>query len=320
MLVVTTMARIARSEVLDRKDENCVLTECVAAPGRRLAGLLSPLSAATDERRSFIQELIGLFRQHFAVELIAYTFDGNRIKQMLRPKPQLAEVLSAEELARRWLIICPSLRKYKTPLNAPSEEDICRLCNDPDWIERIRSQLSDVAWWNRLLCQRIAQNFNRRDNLSGRFWEGRFRSTLLLDEMSRLTCLASIDVANRSLCAVLVVTDDTQAQPGPPKNDEARMLVAQMNEKEYTNLLDWTHQALAEIPSDTLLENAAKVMLWKRDITASVWLALVMNFEYHFSQIAGRLENMDRHVSRISHRRFFVRPQARRLLRQQSLS
>jgi hypothetical protein len=50
-----------------------------------------------------------------------------------------------------------------------------------------------------------------------------------------------------------------------------------------------------------------------------MWLPLVTNFRYHFSQIAGRLENMDRYVSRISRRKFFIRPQTRKVLRQQSL-
>jgi hypothetical protein len=313
----TVMARTARSEVFDNKETNCIFTECTAAPGRQLAGLRSPFSSGCDERRVFIEEVLAVFRQYFAVELITYTFDGRRIQQMLLPKPQLAAELSPEDVARRWLIICPSLRRYEAPLHQPSEMDICRLLEDADRIDRIRGQLSDVAWWNRLLCQRIAQNFNKRDNLRGRFWEGRFHSTLLLDELSRISCRTSIDTANgsRDTAAAIAVCDSEKS--GRPQNEAAFDSVTQMPPKDYLTLLEMTCQAITQTPADTQLINTLDRLLSRQGISASVWLSLVMNFSYNFSQIAGRLENMDRHVSRISRRRFFVRPHTRKLLRQQ---
>ena len=314
------MARIARSEVFDHNETNCICTVCTAAPGRQLAGLRSQFSADRDERRVFIEDVIGVFRQCFAVELIAYTLDDKSIKQMLQPLPQVAAELSPEEIARRWLIICQSLRRHDAPYRAPSEKDICRLCEDPDRIERIRGQLSDVAWWNRLLCQRISQTFNKRDKLRGRFWEGRFHSTLLLDELSRLSCLASIDVANRSTCPAVVPMDRRLGKPGDAQNSNVRQSVTLMPHADYLSLLDWTYKVLTDTSADAQMEHTVISMLSHRDISASVWLPLVVDFGYHFSQIAGRLETMDKHLSRISRRRFFVRPQARRLLRQQSLT
>ena len=315
----TVMARTARSEVFDNKGTNCIFTECTAAPGRQLAGLRSPFSSGCDERRVFIEEeVLAVFRQYFAVELITYTFDGRRIQQMLLPRPQLAAELSPEDVARRWLIICPSLRRYEAPLHQPSEMDICRLLEDADRIDRIRGQLSDVAWWNRLLCQRIAQNFNKRDNLRGRFWEGRFHSTLLLDELSRISCRTSIDTVNGSRDAAAAIADCDSEKSDRPQNEAAFDSVTQMPPKDYQTLLGLTCQAITHTPADTQLMNTLDRLLSRHDISASVWLSLVMNFSYSFSQIAGQLESMDRHVSRISRRRFFVRPHTRKLLRQQS--
>ncbi|MEY2724865.1 MAG: hypothetical protein RLZZ458_732 [Planctomycetota bacterium] len=314
------MARIARSELFDHKETNCIFTECTAAPGRLLAGLPSPFSPDRDERRMFIEGVIAVFRQYFAVELIAYTIDDKCIRQMLQPKPTLAQEFSPEDVARRWLIICPSLRRHDAPFHQPSEKDICRLCEDPDRIDRIRQHLSDVAWWNRLLCQRISQHFNKYDNLRGRFWEGRFHSTLLLDRFSRLTCRTSIDNANQFVGTNADTGDNAEARSDQTQKTNARESVTRITHAEYLSLFEWTHQTLTNKPVDTQLATTVLCLFQKRGITPSMWLPLVINFRYHFSQIAGLLENMDRHVSRISRRRLFVRPQARRLLRQQSLS
>jgi hypothetical protein len=88
---------------------------------------------------------------------------------------------------------------------------------------------------------------------------------------------------------------------------------------EYLSLFEWTRRALTNKPVDAQLETTVVFILQKQGLTPSMWLPLVTNFRYHFGQIAGRLENMDRYVSRISRRKFFIRPQTRKVLRQQSL-
>jgi hypothetical protein len=47
----------------------------------------------------------------------------------------------------------------------------------------------------RLLPQRVAQFCNREDNQTGRLWQSRFRSVLLLDAMSHLAAIANVDLA-----------------------------------------------------------------------------------------------------------------------------
>ena len=313
------MARIPRSEVFDHTETKCIFTECTAAHGRILAGRQSTQSDEPDERSAFIKNVLSHFDQYFAVKLLAFRFDDKSIKQQLQPQPHLAQQFSHEEVARRWLIICPSLRKHEAPLHQPSESDIRRLCEDPDLIERIRDRLSDVAWWNRLLSQRIAQHFNACDNLRGRFWEGRFHSTLLLDELSRIACLASIDLATcfRGTAAAIAMLEDTLAKSILLQSGKVRQSITHWTETEYLSVLKWTFQMKLG-GTDNKLQSVAISMLNQLNITATIWVPLVLDFRCHFSQIAGRLENMDRHISRISHRKFFVRPEARRLLSQRS--
>jgi hypothetical protein len=314
------MARIARCEVFCPTQTNCILTVCTAVSGRQLADKDSSESGKGDQRRALIEDQIALFSQYFAIDLIAFSLDSSCLRQILLSNPQLAQQLSPQEVARRWLIICPSLRKHAAPLHQPSEKDISQLCEDPGRIERIRRRLSDVTWWNRLLCQRIAQAFNKLDNLKGHFWADRFRSTLLLDPLSWLLCLMFIDIINRMSGKASASADGRQAPASLQPGNQSRQTLTQMHPTAYQNLLDWTHQKLSAGPANTPQDAAVISILSQRQITMGMWFPLILNFTDYFTQIAGRLESMDRHVSRIRHRRFYVRPQTRRLLHQQSLS
>jgi hypothetical protein len=46
----------------------------------------------------------------------------------------------------------------------------------------------------RFLSERIAKAANKQDQCSGRFWEGRFKSQVLLDDAAILTCLQYVDL------------------------------------------------------------------------------------------------------------------------------
>ena len=50
----------------------------------------------------------------------------------------------------------------------------------------IRSRLSDISWWMRLLSQNIAQRANKEDLEVGKFWQARYRAIRLLDETAIL--------------------------------------------------------------------------------------------------------------------------------------
>ena len=68
------------------------------------------------------------------------------------------------------------------------------ITGDVQKLAEIRKRLSDVSWWMRCTAENIARRSNKEDQCTGRFWEGRYRAVLLLDETSLLACAAYVDL------------------------------------------------------------------------------------------------------------------------------
>lgn len=61
-------------------------------------------------------------------------------------------------------------------------------------VEMYRSRLMNLSWFMRCMNEPIARRANREDEVSGHFWQGRYRCQALLDEGALMTAMAYVDL------------------------------------------------------------------------------------------------------------------------------
>jgi hypothetical protein len=95
---------------------------------------------------------------------------------VLRNRPDLVKQWSDEEVARRWLHIFPLRRNKDKSVPKPTDLEIQMLVGDSERLGELRRRLSSISWIMRCLGEVIARQANKDDEVTGRFWEGRFKS------------------------------------------------------------------------------------------------------------------------------------------------
>ena len=119
---------------------------------------------------------------------------SNHVHLVLRSRPDVVDTWDDREVARRWLMICPKRKDKKGNALEPNESEIEAIRSSPVALKTIRLRLSDVSWWMRILCQKIAMRANKEDREVGKFFQGRFKAVRLLDKEAILACSAYVDL------------------------------------------------------------------------------------------------------------------------------
>ena len=111
-------------------------------------------------------------------------------------------------------MLCPERRDANGKPAEPMESEVNHIRNDTARLKIIRSRLSDISWWMRLLSQNIAQRANKEDLEVGKFWQARYRAVRLLDETAILACAAYVDLnpIRAALAETIEASDFTSAQ------------------------------------------------------------------------------------------------------------
>jgi len=139
---------------------------------------------------SRLRHLAGIF----AVDVCAYAVMGNHYHVILRTCPETASSWSDQEVATRWLRLCPrksSLRRRGVP---SIEKQIRALMDCPGHIATLRRRLGSLSWFMGRLNEYIARAANKEDEVKGRFWESRFKCQALLDEAAIAACMVYVDL------------------------------------------------------------------------------------------------------------------------------
>ncbi|AMV32830.1 hypothetical protein VN12_11950 [Pirellula sp. SH-Sr6A] len=132
--------------------------------------------------------------QYFGIDVLGHAIMSNHFHSVLRSRPDIVQEWDDTEVARRWMLMCPKRKnKDKTPAE-PNEKELDAIRTKPEKLKEIRLRLSDISWWMRILCQRVAKRANLELQETGRLFNGRFKAVRLLDDEAILACVSYVDL------------------------------------------------------------------------------------------------------------------------------
>lgn len=187
------MARLARGEYLDPQTVQVVHATSRCVRRAFLCGEDPQTGRSFEHRRAWIRDRLEFLASVFAIDCLTYAVLSNHLHLILRSRPDIVRDWSNEEVARRWFRLCPPRDNNGLPVE-PSDFDIEMLVSNTSKIAALRVRLSDVSWWMRMTSEKIARQANKEDECTGRFWEGRYKAQLLLDEAAVLACALYVDL------------------------------------------------------------------------------------------------------------------------------
>jgi REP element-mobilizing transposase RayT len=187
-----TQPRSAQVSVSDTPWYHCV-SRCV----RRafLCGEDPFTGASYEHRRGWIADRLQRLASVFAVDVAGYAVMSNHFHVVVRIDTERAAAWTTDEVLARWtalysgpLLVQRYLEEGRSGL---AEGDVLAV---EQLAERYRARLGDLSWFMRTLNEGIARQANGEDGVTGRFWEGRFKSQALLDEQALIAALAYVDL------------------------------------------------------------------------------------------------------------------------------
>ncbi|HBJ38684.1 MAG TPA: hypothetical protein DDZ51_28820 [Planctomycetaceae bacterium] len=208
------MARLARCEIFDPREVavvhvmNRVCRRCFLLGNDPVSG------KSFDHRKGWIENELKRLAAIMGIDLLTFACLSNHFHLILRSRPDVVKTWTDHEIAQRWCRLCPA-KKCADPANyKPTSAEIEMIVNCPERLAEVRLRLSDVSWWMRILCQKIAIRANLEDGELGKFWQSRYRAVRLLDEEALLACAAYVDLnpIRAAIAETLETSDFTSVQ------------------------------------------------------------------------------------------------------------
>ncbi len=188
------MARVNRRELLSEGEIQVV--HCVNRCVRRgfLCGVDDLTGKSYEHRRQWMRNRLEFLAGMFGVEVLGFSVMSNHLHAILRSRPDVVKTWSDEEVARRWWNLFPQRRNKDGSPAEPADTDLNHLMADARILAELRARLSSISWFMRCTSEVIARMANAEDECTGRFWEGRFKATVLPDEAAIAACMVYVDL------------------------------------------------------------------------------------------------------------------------------
>jgi REP element-mobilizing transposase RayT len=176
---------------LDATPHYHVVSRCVRR--QFLCGLDRQTGRDFSHRRDWIRARVFELQEAFAIDVYAYAVMSNHFHAILSVDRERALEWEPEEVARRWMKLFGGNPLVRSFVAGERLSDAQHAVVDAR-IAEYRQRLHDISWFMRCLNEPIARWANHEDNVTGRFWEGRFKSQALLDEAALIAAMAYVDL------------------------------------------------------------------------------------------------------------------------------
>lgn len=188
------MGRASRSESCPDDEVNVV--HCINRCVRRgfLCGKDPVTGKDFEHRREWIQKRFELLAGVMGVEVLGYAILSNHFHIVLRNRPDVVTEWTDDEVACRWWNLCPARRNKDQSAAVPTELELHAIKGDKAKLKEYRTRLASISWFMRFVTEHVARRANVDDDVTGRFWEGRFKCQPLLDDAAILACMQYVDL------------------------------------------------------------------------------------------------------------------------------
>ena len=311
---------------------------CVSRTVRRafLCGKDRYTGRSYEHRRAFIETELLRLGQVFFLDVVGYAVMENHFHAVLFIDQAARQEASAIDIATRWHQIhqgnVVSAKFLNNESLEPHETEQMNQC-----IELWRDRLSSISWYMRVLNEKVARQANAEDEVTGRFWDGRFKCQALLDEQALLSCLAYVDLnpVRAAIAETPEQSDHTSIQyrvrhweksadrvtdsPVTKDNSEYRLQPddlhpfignqqkeiakgIQFNLVDYLELVDWTGRQIREDKIGSISEEENPI-LQRLSISADHWAYLCTHFESRFKGMVGSVHSLERACQQFKRKR-----------------
>ena len=184
-----------RCEIIDETKLGFYHCRSKCVRGEFLCGKDNKTGKDFSHRMDWIWERLVKLAGLFAIDVTFVAVLGNHLHLLLRNRPDIVKQWTEEEIMRRAVLIFPYRFKAFGGYNGgPTTRQLRDLVADKEQVDEMRARLSSISWLMRQLNQQIARQANAQDEVTGHFWEGRFKATPVLDTLGLLVCAMYVDL------------------------------------------------------------------------------------------------------------------------------
>lgn len=264
-------------------------------------------------RKAWVLARMSVLTKLFAIDICAYAVMSNHYHLVIRVNRSVAQAWDDAEVVTRWSVLFdvpPLIERWHRGEASASE---CALASE--MIARWRDRLYDVSWFMRCLNEYLARRANAEDGCTGRFWEGRFRSQALLDDVGLLTAMAYVDLnpiragisetpetsqftSIYERIRALRATDASATKPAllPFRARSVGERVIPYRLEDYLQLVDWTGRMIRSGKSGPIDSSLPRIMD-RLGIDARAWQTAMRPRGNAFGRAVGALSHLRLHAS-----------------------